>query len=73
MQKSLVMSLLVTVAALGLNACGDQKITQQVTIDKSLLEALQGKTATKSTDGDATRRTIRPNVPDGTAKSGDAL
>lgn len=57
MKKSLVMSLLVTVAALGLNACGDQKITQQVTIDKSLLEALQGKTTTKSTDGATTTPT----------------
>lgn len=71
MKKSLVMSLLVTVAALGLNACGDQKITQQVTIDKSLLEALQGKTTTKSTDG-ATTTTTPSAKPSPTSSSGSS-
>jgi len=72
MQKSLVMSLLVTVAALGLNACGDQKITQQVTIDKSLLEALQGKTATKSSDGDATPTPKPTPKPSSSASDSDS-
>lgn len=42
MKKVLLMSLLAGLT-IGLNACGEQKISQNVTIDKSLLEVLQGK------------------------------
>ncbi len=46
MKKTLVMVLLTLT---GLTGCGDQKITQHVTIDKSLLDALQGKAAANQT------------------------
>lgn len=63
MKKTLLM---VLVALSGLTACGDQKITQQVTIDKSLLDALQGK-ATGTTTTPNTTASVSPSPPTGSS------
>lgn len=65
MKKTLLMVLL---ALSGLTACGDQKITQNVTIDKTLLDALQGKangTATPNTPA-----SVNPAPPSGSSSTG---
>lgn len=49
---------LLSLSLLSLSACGDNKITQQVNIDKSLLDALQGKNTSK--DGGSTTTTPSP-------------
>ena len=61
MKKFLTMAVVSVCALTGLSACGEQKITQQVTIDKSLLEVLQGKAGPK--DGATATVNPKPTAP----------
>lgn len=70
MKKALLMALLVLGSG-SLAAC-DQKVSQQVVIDKSLLEVLQGKSGPKESGTPTTTPSAKPN-PTPTPKDDDPV